>query len=111
MPKSCASLRNPVIVCLGKPPIAIGQRKEAPDGTVRRIRRFVQKMAKDTLMNDEETQLAMNCVLGISKTGSCKVSDIARTLPGKQPLREAVRPFYDGLADPCLNAESDFEIT
>jgi hypothetical protein len=74
--------------------------------TVRRIRRFVQKMAKDTLMNDEETRLAMNCVLGISKTGSCKVSDIARTLPGKQPLREAVRPFYDGLADPRSNLDA-----
>jgi hypothetical protein len=73
--------------------------------TVRRIRRFVQKLAKKASMNAEETTLAKDCVLGISKTGSCKVSDIARTLPGTTPLRETVRPFYDGLSDPRSNLD------
>jgi hypothetical protein len=65
--------------------------------TVRRMRRFVQKLAKKVSMTIEETTLAVDCILGICKTGSCKVSDIARVLPGKN-LREMTRPFYDGLS-------------
>lgn len=73
--------------------------------TVRRIRKFVQKIAKKSEMDSVETTLAEDCVVGICKTGSCKVSDIARTLPGNKPLREAARPLYDGLADPRSNLD------
>ena len=72
--------------------------------TVRRIRRFVQKMAQNASMDSGETTLATNCIIGISKTGSCKVSDIVRTLPGEN-LREMTRPFYDGLSDPKSNLD------
>ncbi|MFO8074396.1 MAG: transposase, partial [Polyangia bacterium] len=67
--------------------------------TVRQIRRCVQKTAQISGLATEEAKLARDCVVGISKTGSCKVSDIARTLPGRKPLRETTRPLYDGLAD------------
>lgn len=67
--------------------------------TVRQIRRCVQKTAKISALATEEAKLARDCVVGISKTGSCKVSDIARTLPGLKPLRETTRPLYEGLAD------------
>jgi hypothetical protein len=73
--------------------------------TVRRIRRFVQKMAQNASLDSEETSLAKDCVVGISKTGSCRVSDIARTLPG-QNLRKMVRPFYDGLAAPWSHLDA-----
>jgi len=72
--------------------------------TVRRIRRFVQKMAQNASLESEETTLATNCIVGISKTGSCIVSDIVRTLPGEN-LREMTRPFYDGLSDPKSNLD------
>jgi hypothetical protein len=67
--------------------------------TVRQIHRSVQKIAQTAGLNSDETKLARDCVVGICKTGSCKVSDIARTLPGSQSLRDTARPFYDGLAD------------
>ncbi|MFQ5464119.1 MAG: transposase [Phycisphaerae bacterium] len=67
--------------------------------TVRQIRRSVQKIAKLARLDSVEAKLARDCVVGISKAGSCKVSDIARTLPGRSDLRKLARPFYDGLAD------------
>jgi hypothetical protein len=73
--------------------------------TVRRIRRFVPKLAEKASMNADEATLAADCILGISKTGSWKVSDIARTLPGTTSLREMVRSFYDGLSDPRSNLD------
>lgn len=73
--------------------------------TVRRIHRFVQKMAENASLDSEETSLAKDCVVGISKTGSCRVSDIARRLPG-QNLRKMVRPFYDGLAAPWSHLDA-----
>jgi hypothetical protein len=73
--------------------------------TVRRIRKFVQKIAQKSGMNSAEARLAQDCVLGICKTGSCKVSDIARTLSSNKDLREVVRPLYDGLADPDSNLD------
>ena len=66
--------------------------------TVRRIRRFVQKLAEKASMNGDETTLAADCILGISKTGSCKVSDIARVKGGEGTLREITQPFYRGLS-------------
>lgn len=67
--------------------------------TVRQIHRSVQKIAQTAGLNSDEAKLARDCVVGISKTGSCKVSDIARTLPGRGDLRSLARPLYDGLAD------------
>jgi hypothetical protein len=67
--------------------------------TVRQIHRSVQKIARLARLDTVEAKLTRDCVVGICKTGSCKVSDIARALPGNAPLRETTRPLYDGLAD------------
>ena len=73
--------------------------------TVRQIRSFVQKIAQNAGLDREETKLAADCIVGISRTGSCKVSDIVRALNHKIPFREETRDFYDGLAD--KNSELD----
>jgi len=67
--------------------------------TVRQIRRYVQKIAKTADLNSDETKLAVDCVLGIAKNGSCKVSDIVRALNVKKPFRVETRTFYEALAD------------
>ena len=67
--------------------------------TFRRIRSFVQKLAKMGSLSGEESLLAKDLVVGISKTGSCKISNIARTKNMSGSLREIARPIYDGLAD------------
>lgn len=69
--------------------------------TVRQIHRSVQKIAQTAGLDSAEEKIARDCVVGICKTGSCKVSDIARTLPGRGELRSLTRPLYDGLADEC----------
>ena len=66
--------------------------------TVRQIGKFVQKLAKIATLGLFETRLAQDCVVGISKTGSCKVSDIARAKNGKLPLCTETMPIYEGLA-------------
>jgi hypothetical protein len=66
--------------------------------TFRRIRTFVQKLAKIAALSNEERALAVDVVAGISGTGSCKVSDIARAKGGEGPLRELTQPFYRGLS-------------
>jgi len=67
--------------------------------TIRRIEKYVKKLAAIATLSNEEEGLAQDCVVGISKTGSCIVSDIARaTKGGCAPLNEDTRPFYDGLA-------------
>lgn len=73
--------------------------------TIRRIRRFVQKMAKMAEMDLAETRLAQDCVVGICKKQSCKVSDIARTVAGNRGFRETARWFYEGLAGPRSNID------
>ncbi len=73
--------------------------------TVRQIRSFVQKIAKETGVGREDVNLAADCVVGISQTGSCKVSDIVRAMNRRIPFREEAREFYDGLAD--KNSEID----
>lgn len=73
--------------------------------TVRRIRKFVQKIAKRAEMDLAETRLAQDCVVGICKKESCKVSDIARTVARNSDFRETARWFYDGLADPRSNLD------
>lgn len=73
--------------------------------TVRRIHKFVQKIAQKTKMDPGEAKLTQDFVVGICKTGSCMVSDIARTLPGEKPLIDQARPLYDGLADPRSNLD------
>jgi len=67
--------------------------------TVRQIRRSVQKIAKKARLDAEETKLAVDCILGIAKNGSCKVSDIVRALNSKKPFRVETRTFYEALAD------------
>jgi len=67
--------------------------------TIRQIRRSVQKIAKKAGLDLFETTLATDCILGITKSGSCKVSDIVRALNGREPFREETRIFYDGLSD------------
>jgi len=66
--------------------------------TFRRIRTFVQNLAQIATLSDEETGLAVDVVAGISKTGSCKVSEIVRSKNGNKALREETQPVYKGLA-------------
>ena len=73
--------------------------------TVRQIRRYVQKIAKKAGLRSEETKLAADCVIGICKSGSCKVSDIVRALKSRRPFREETRELYDQLADPKAGFE------
>jgi hypothetical protein len=63
------------------------------------MHRYVQKIAQTAGLDPIETKLAVDCIVGISKTGSCKVSDIVRAMNSKGPFREETRTFYDGLAD------------
>lgn len=67
--------------------------------TVRQMRRYVQKIAKIARLDPIETHLAGNCILGISKSGSCKVSDIVRALNGKGLFHKETRVLYDRLSD------------
>jgi len=73
--------------------------------TVRQMRRYVQKIAKKAGLSSDETKLVTDCVVGICKSGSCKVSDIVRTLHSKVPFREETREFYDYLSDPKAEPE------
>jgi hypothetical protein len=66
--------------------------------TVRQIKTFVQKIAQKAELNAEETALAQDSIVGISQTGSCKVSDIARAKNGTQTLRKETRPLYKALS-------------
>ena len=66
--------------------------------TFRRIGTFVQKMAKIVSLPRDEARLAVDVVAGISETGSCKVSDIARAKGGDGDLRVLTQPLYRGLA-------------
>lgn len=66
--------------------------------TFRRIGNFVQKIAKIAVLETDESKLARDCIVGISKTGSCKVSQIVRSKNGKKPLRDETQPIYEGLA-------------
>jgi hypothetical protein len=66
--------------------------------TVRQIGKLVQKIAKTARIDPVESELARDCIVGISKTGSCKVSEIARFKNGKKCLREETQPIYEGLA-------------
>jgi hypothetical protein len=72
---------------------------------IRQIRRSVQKIAKNSGLTSEEIKLAADCVVGICKSGSCKVSDIVRALNHRLPFREETRDFYDQLADPKAGLE------
>ena len=73
--------------------------------TIRQMRRYVQKIAKKARLTSEETKLVTDCVTGICKSGSCKVSDIVRALKNRIPFREETRDFYDPLADPKAGLE------
>ncbi len=66
--------------------------------TVRHMKTFVQKIAKIAALSDEETRVAEVCVTGISKAGSCMVSQIVRAQDSQLPLREETQPIYKGLA-------------
>jgi len=66
--------------------------------TFRQIGKFVQKIAKSAVLDPDESKIARDCIVGISKTGSCKVSEIVRSKNGKKPLREETQPVYEGLA-------------
>ncbi len=66
--------------------------------TFRRIDKFVQKLAKNAALSNEETGLAVDVVAGICETGSCKVSEVARAKGGEGDLRELTQPLYRGLA-------------
>jgi len=63
------------------------------------MRAFVQKIAQKADLDSEERKAAQDFIVGICKTGSCKISDIARTIPSNKPLLEIARPLYDALAD------------
>ena len=73
--------------------------------TIRQMRRYVQKIAKKAGLSSDETKLVTDCVVGICRSGSCKVSDIVRTLHSKVPFREETREFYNYLSDPKAESE------
>ena len=66
--------------------------------TVRHLRKCVQKIAKIAGLSPVEAALAQDCVVGISRSGSCKVSDIVRVKNSKLPFREETREFYGELS-------------
>ena len=66
--------------------------------TVRQIHRSVQKIAQNAGLDPVEARLTRDCVAGISKTGSCKVSEIVRSRNGNGALRKETQPVYKGLA-------------
>ena len=66
--------------------------------TFRRISSLVQKLAKIAGLPNEERALAVDVVTGISVTGCCKVSDIARATGAEGSLRELTQPLYRGLS-------------
>lgn len=66
--------------------------------TFRRIKKFVQNLAKSAFISTEETLIAEDAVSGISKSGSCKISEIARANGKTGSLREIAKPIYKCLA-------------
>jgi hypothetical protein len=66
--------------------------------TLRRIGSFVKKIAKIVSLPVEDSQLAEDVVNGISQTGSCHVSNIARAKGGEGDLRKLTQGMYRGLA-------------
>jgi hypothetical protein len=67
--------------------------------TVRQLRRYVQKIAKIAGLDQAETGVVADCIVGISKAGSCKVSDIVRALNRTELFRDQCRRLYEALAD------------
>lgn len=65
---------------------------------VRQMKTFVQKIARKAELNAEEAGLSQDCIIGISQTGSCQISDIARAKNGTQTLRKETRPLYKVLS-------------
>jgi hypothetical protein len=67
--------------------------------TIRRIEKSVQKIAKTAGISAEEAALAADVVVGISRTRSCHLSQIARALGEAEPLIVTERRLSEALAD------------
>lgn len=67
--------------------------------TIRRIEKSVQKIAKTAGIPAKEAELAADIVVGISRTGSCHLSQIARALDEDSPLIVTERRLSEALAD------------
>lgn len=68
--------------------------------TLRRLQQFVKKIASTAGMTAPEAQLADDIVVGISKTGSCHLSQIGRALKEDRPLIDTERRLSEELSKP-----------
>lgn len=68
--------------------------------TIRRIRRSVQKIGVAAGLGSIQRALVADVVVGISKSGSCHVSEIGRALNEKAKLMDTERRLSVGLAAP-----------
>src|SRR5258708_32809049 len=68
--------------------------------TVRRLESSVQKLALMANLSASEAALATDIVVGITTTGSCHLSAIARVRgPHDEPLIQMERQLSEGLAE------------
>ena len=77
--------------------------------TVRRLNRFVQKVAKAAGASDPDTTLAAQLVQSIARNGNCHLSDVARMLKESKPLIDTERRLSEqlGAAHSTLDALRD----
>ena len=74
--------------------------------TIRRVRRSVQKIATAAGLAPAEAELAGDVVLGISKSSSCHLSQIARALNERCRLIQTERRLSEGLSNPRSELEA-----
>lgn len=67
--------------------------------TIRRLKRFVQKVARAGGLSTADTTLATQIVLSITRNGSVHLSDVARMLNRAEPLIDTERELSGQLAD------------
>lgn len=67
--------------------------------TIKRLKRFVQKVAKAGGLNTGDTTLAQQIVLSIARNGNSHLSNVARMLKRSEPLIDTERELSEQLAD------------
>jgi hypothetical protein len=67
--------------------------------TVKRLKKFVQKVARAGGLNDADTKLAEQIVESISRKGKVHLSEVARSLNKREPLIDSERRLSEQLAD------------
>lgn len=73
--------------------------------TIRRISKSVHKIASRAGLGSEQAELATDVVAGISKSGSCHLSEIGRALNDSSELIQIERRLSRGLAAPDEQTE------